>query len=623
KGFGEKFERIPCTSILPIPSPADKSGHLWKKADVHTYLDEKKKREIAKVEFDTPYETFLYRLLYLGVDLSPFSVTQDLWLQYVKERLSYTGAKDKTKFRYIGNLLEATKTLFTSLTDEIYKMSSSEINLSLLNDNVEISHRFRVYLFLKQTYISFEERGRTTKYALRMLNNPYKNYSPEGEESSFYSIDEYQELFDFTRNVAFHKNRAIEDSFNFLNTSKTNSYCSVWLYVLTHLSNNWRHSTVTTELPRLNLSRTNARSLEWLEGNDLTMAEAKDIVYQVGRHVIDVNKTGAESFFNIPDKLTIPFATAATICELRLKTIGVEDGPLIHLPSDKTVNSRAQGSFFNTYSDDTFRFENRKMNRSLTTYIWSIINHFSTGEDEALLASQFSRSHYSEDTTNIYIKLTQKQIDNLSERLFSRNQFGFVYKLFSDLLLGKSENKQIETTNIELIQKEFGDIFKVEATAGFINKLSKRQLEVEAFVNDLSGKELQQMYTLLLANLLPAKEKHYQCIKKDCIYKELSCKDCPISIPNIYSLSDTMNNYAKQIENMLQFKELPVGEKMRQANQFFIIRKQIEEARMKFGKSITYTFLPGGKERIAKLQALMPPKNDVMPYVTINKERTQ
>src|SRR5699024_12820812 len=40
KGFGEKFERIPCPSILTIPRPADKSGNLWKNADVHTYLNE-------------------------------------------------------------------------------------------------------------------------------------------------------------------------------------------------------------------------------------------------------------------------------------------------------------------------------------------------------------------------------------------------------------------------------------------------------------------------------------------------------------------------------------------------------------------------------------------------------
>jgi len=623
------IERIPCPNILPISSASDKGGYLWKKSDVDNFIDQRERqrelREFNKIELETPFETFLYRLdTNYEKDFSSTPITKELWFNYVKNSLNYGNASQKTLFKYVGQFIEVTKTLFDNITDEIHKISSNEINLRLLNHTIEISHRLKLYLFLKKVAASFEDEGKKTVFVIRYLNDPYKNYEPNREfDKSLYTIDEYQSLFTFCSNIKLHKINAINDVIAQFNNKKASNYDSVWLYVLTHLTNNWRHNTVLEQLPRIDLSRTKISSLDWLLNNDISREEAKDIIYQIGRKVIEIEKTGAEGTFNIPESLEIPFATAISICELRLRQIGLENNSLIHLPSDKTINSPLEGSFFYNYPNNDFVFENRKMNRTLTTFIWSIIRYFSNGENEALLAAQFSRQHYQESTTNIYITLTQNQIDSLTEQLFARDQFGFVYKLFNDILLEDSETKMDETKSIVQIQNQFGDIYKIEATAGFLNRIANDDKMIENYLLSKSPSEIKGYYYLMLANLLPSKDKHYQCIQRECINIDLNCYDCLFSIPNVYALSNTLERYVKQIENLLNFEKLPLGERNRQANQFYLIRKMIESARERFGDDIIYTFLPGGKDRIKELQKLMPPKSLVTSHITLKEGMNQ
>lgn len=428
-------------------------------------------------------------------------------------------------------------------------------------------------------------------------------------------------LFNYCCQLEFHKKLAIESLTDYLShqkTTKYNKYDSVWLYVLIHLSNNWRHGTVLSQLPRLDLSRTRVCDLNWLKDNNLTKEEAKDIVYQLGRYIINIGKTGAEGNFRISEALEIPFATAAVLCELRAKYSLVQTDDLLFIGSDKTVNSKVEGSFFSNYPDSSFIFENRKMNRTLTTFIWSIIRHNSKNHpDDALTSSQFSRDHLTDNTTNIYIKLSQEQIDTLTHQLFARDSFGFVYKIFSDLLFGESENREDETKRIQAINKNFGNVYKTEATVGFINRISQERQQVEQWLLQKDKAELWEDYYALLTNQMPSKSKHYQCIKKECVFPELDCHQCSISIPNIYALSNLLGSYIVQIENLVLFSDLPEGEKKRQANQLFFLMDAIGHARSHFGDEVVYSFVEGGKARLKDLQGLLPSKNVVSNYRTV------
>jgi hypothetical protein len=464
------------------------------------------------------------------------------------------------------------------------------------------------------------EEGKNVKYRVHHLLNPYDSYEPNPSDTSCYSLDQYQQLFNYAKQVEIHKIRAIKDVQSFVNTGDTRDYRkydSVWLYVLIILSNNWRHSTVLSQLPRIDLSRTRVSSLSWLSENDLSIDEARDIIYQVGRYTIHIEKTGAEGSFRVPETLELAFAIAITICEFRIRMTSVDiTENIIYFSSDKTLTSRSPGSFFKHYPDPNFKLENRKMSRTFTTLIWSVIRHHSNNSSEALDASKVSRAHLTDASTNIYIKLSQEQLDTLTHQLFSRDHFGFIYKLFSDILYGESDNKMIETKRILALKEEFGSIYKVEATVGFINRITAERKEIENWILSKSPEQMWEDYYAILTNQLPAKEKNYQCINRSCIKPELHCSECSLSIPNVYALSYSLDKYIKQIENMMSFDELPLGEKMRQSNQLFMILETISAARAHFGDEVVYSFVKGGKERLADLQKLIPPKSDVKQYST-------
>src|SRR5699024_11521293 len=99
-------------------------------------------------------------------------------------------------------------------------------------------------------------------------------------------------------------------------------YDSCWLYILVQLTNNWRHSTVLSQIPRIDLSNTSIENLEWLKENDPSIEDANNIIYQIGRYVTKINKTDvrAEGIFTIGEPLKIAFATAISICEFRIRS---------------------------------------------------------------------------------------------------------------------------------------------------------------------------------------------------------------------------------------------------------------------------------------------------------------
>ncbi|MBP1970505.1 hypothetical protein J2Z83_002626 [Virgibacillus natechei] len=614
------IKRIPFPPILKASIPADKNAFLWNKEDVHYYLKQREIREMNKVELDTPFETFIYRLdINYKNDYLYAQNTKELWFSYVRNYLIQSEGSKKTIADRVSNFSEITKSIFDNIDKEIYAMTTNEINLNLLNHQLNVSHRFHMYQFLKSIHESFQENDKHTKFIFSRLNNPYHTYEPKRElDKDRYSLDEYKEFYNFAKDVETHKRAASKDTINFLKGKNSYHYASVWLYILTLLNNNWRHETVIEELPRINLSRTSITGLEWFYDNNLSESEAKDIIYQVGRHIININKTGAEGVFNISKQLEIPFATAMAICELRLENINSDDGNLIYLSSDKTVNSVSKGAFFSHFPNNKLKFKNRKMNRTLTTLIWSVINSNSNNEfKDGLSAAKQSRSHFNESTTNIYIKLSRKQIDELTEQLFSRDQFGYVYKIFSDVIFSSSADKEEETNKILDLKQNFGDVYKLEATAGFVNRISKEKKDVANWMLSKDNEELQRDYYDMLTNQLPSKEKNYQCIKRECVNPTLNCSDCPFSIPNVYALAELLDKYVSQIENIISFDEMSSGEKKRQANQLYVISDTIKYAKEKFGKDIIYDFLPGGRERIKKMQEQLPPKKLVESYKTI------
>ena len=251
-----------------------------------------------------------------------------------------------------------------------------------------------------------------------------------------------------------------------------------------------------------------------------------------------------------------------------------------------------------------FKFENRKMNRTLSTLIWSVLRHMGKGLKE----SQISRSHLQDQTTiNHYIKLSDEQVKNLVEELFERNQFGFVTQTLTNILFGPETNKYIETERMLEINKQFGDVFKIEATAGLINRIAIERDHVLKFLGEFDLEGLSNLFYRSLTGLLPSKQRYHQCIYAECKYENEfgerpSCDTCAASMINVYALESIMDNYIFMMEKISkEFESATIGEKQKLANQFYLLHNVVDQARRRFGREVVDGFVEGKTERIKNL----------------------
>lgn len=71
------------------------------------------------------------------------------------------------------------------------------------------------------------------------------------------------------------------------------------------------------------------------------------------------------------------------------------------------------------------------MNRSFMTYLFHKAVQNSEYKASALALPQRARSHTNQESTSIYIQTTNKDepISNITEHLFNRGHFGYLYNL--------------------------------------------------------------------------------------------------------------------------------------------------------------------------------------------------
>ncbi|MGA5776048.1 DNA-binding protein [Bacillus bombysepticus] len=576
------------------------------------WLDYKFYWQLNSVSFEDPFEDFIYKIegiLELTYKNSQIN-TKDFWYQYVKSFLYKTKmSKQRISFQ-VNQFVRNTCMIFEIFEFEIYSYSASEINQKFLNSNSDINRSFQrdFYSFLKYMINSFVVNGLPLPFNIEDINDPRTYNNIKEVDVGMYSLDEYHKLYEYINQVEFHKKKAIKDVKKLLSTmdrTKYKKYDSCWVYILIQLTNNWRHSTIVTQVPRIDLSNTKIESLDWLLENDISLEDANSIIFQIGRFVTKINKTNvsAEGIFNIGEPLKIAFATAISICEFRVRATCENSLTLIDLTSSLVPRLNPHKEFFKEFTVG-FKFENRKMNRTLTTLIWSVLRHMGRGLKE----SQVSRSHKQERTTmNHYIKLTEKQVHKLVLELFERNQFGFVTQYLTNILFGEEANKSIETERMVQINKSYGDIAKIEATAGVINRLASERETVRSYLQQFKLQELQKLYCQVLSGELPERQKYYQCIYIKCKFEDVfgqkpPCETCAASIINVYALVNIMDNYIYLMKKIYEeFDESTKGEKQKLANHFYLMHDVVNQARIKFGREVVDSFVAGGTERIKAL----------------------
>lgn len=619
--YSKKIEKILCPPILHRLFKGPAKVSLFKVSDVQKELNRyDEKISLQQTVIENPYEEFLFKTeKILKVEFNPsLSDTKELWYRFIKLELRKFNNENQSS--YTSLLSNITRNLANYLDKNIYKYSNVSLNNLIFSEYspFPVTHQKVIYKF-----IQIIQQDRVALKNFDCVNNPFKYGSKRNVDTSRYSYEEYMSLYNYASNVSLHKPKAIKDIRETLSGVDGSNYDSYWVYILIQLTNSWRHSTIISEVPEIELPSRVVGNLEWIEHNEITQIDADDIIFQLGRTLVNINKTGATSEFRIADPLRIPFATAIVICQIRKNLLSrIESGnqkkfgPLIHLNKYRVIQKKhtLHYKFFESYKSD-FEFKNRKMNKTVMTLIWNMTR--------SLTAAQTSRSHFSEDSTMTYIKLSDKELEDLVLRLFERDSFGYLSKKLSEMIFNsKNISQEAETLRIKNLYETFGDVYKLEITSGIINQVATEQEDIHNYLESLNTKEVRSLYYNSLINTLNSKKKYYQCALSSCKFEtensiSRDCANCHFSIINVYAISNLMELYLTKIYELInEFASSSIGEKKKMSNQFFLLWRQVQAAKERFGDAI-YSLVDGGKERFASLSNNLPLTKE---YLTINTQ---
>ncbi|WP_254916531.1 hypothetical protein [Bacillus cereus] len=549
--------------------------------------------------------------------------TATYWFSYIKQKSSKSKASSPSMKREIRELFNTT-ILLSKLTDlkEIFTYTDNELNLAIFNSNINKTVQLEMYKFLRQLFKTREITGLSTNYKFSKLHNIYKEPKSTQREKNIYSLEEYIGLLDYTKDIIKHKKRAIEDIRLQIQKELHLHRDSSWLYVLLHLNNAWRHYDVTS-FPRINLQHTQLgnmevmEALEWIERNSLSDEDVINIVNQVKAMSFVHSKTKKKRHFFCSYELMDAFAHSTVLCELRCQIFQPLSEVLIDFNNSKRVfTARQKNGFFESHNDN-FIFKSKQMNRTLISYVYSVIKK--TTKRNPLEITKLIRGHSNEETTNIYIDIPQEQMDFITKQLFDLGHFGYAYDALSELILQESIDNREERTQTSLALKEvFGDVHHIEQVARYLNRLSEEQQIVYKVIKGLSLEERKDIYESIRLGQQPSKKEYFQCIYPICKFPNRDCEKCQFAVPNFYALSQLEEGFQL---NFSKFKELfntttKQGEKTRLSNTLYNYLYLIEAAVKKFGKDVVSSFFENGLEEFKKELRSIP---NIKEYVTIQR----
>ncbi len=578
-------------------------------------------------------EAFEYLLNQLGLHFSSknrYSIK--LWKDFVYRTLGNSTESSETVQYTIFRYANCTQILNEVLEgNEIYEYTSNQLNLKLFNENIPVKYQRIFYAFINSIYKTLMEKTQKKLFKFEMIINPNKFSGVNHRDKSIYEYEEYKKLITFTTNVQIHKINAINDvkyqiSNNFSKNNKEKKqnypkvfdYDSVWLYVLIHINNAWRHSDVV-QFPKLDLSKLSAKdiSLEWLLHNDIEADDVRRIITQIMQKDLKTEKTNATNRFFCSDKLKLSLATAAVICELRRSALTPNYDYLINFSTKRNeLPDRVRKHFFKGFLKK-FKFESLKMNRTLLSFMYYLL--VKKGNSSAALeVAQRLRAHLDFETTNIYIYIPESELNDLTHQLFMRENFGYISDLFADILYGKTVNRKERTEEILHLKKTFGNPYNIEATAGYLNNILAERKSVSQMILSMGIDEATETMFKLDAQLLPSKEDNIQCLVgvENCIKDKINCKNCQMSVPNFYALSSLAQSLSERVQKLSNiYHDEFDAEKTKLVNLYSVEIDQWKRAIEVFGKDVVYQFVSGGSD-------FLKSEMQKIPSDFVNKYRT-
>lgn len=631
----KKIRKINLPALLStvFKGKNDKFGlgkYLYLKDDVkeyHKFITIQNATHLEANHSD-PFSEYMRRMQINNLTFSEQStLTEQLWNEYAAEFLRSRKRRAYDVTGEIWCLIRVTEALTQLLDKEIFEYSAKELNLLLLN-NTQIVRKAReeIYQFLLFINKVFLLRQSKSPFQLEALINPRK-LPRESKEKKIYSYFEYESLFSYVTDLSIHKKAAVTQALQLAenkNIRQYNGYDSMWLYVLLHLNNAWRHSDCIL-IPRVNLKGTEIKNLQWLYDNDLSDTDVKKIIFRLKCTPMIVSKTQVERNFFCASEVEHSLATAVAICELRTAAYNDDSQTIISgicNENRKMLKQRSVNAFFgNFHNKDTFSFSNRAMNRTVISLVQCVQAYYGNDKDTEYL--RILRSHADIETTDIYNQIPQERMDVIALQLFDRDMFGHIPDVISSLLFGAANAESIQTNRIKAVKEKLGNIYKLEETAGFLNKMHELNIQasrefveqhaeykdiIEKIIKEMTPEEVHLLYRKIITHQLPSKVNNIQCIVSElqCKFPGRDCEGCPLSIPHFYAISSLVERIFRKIqsiENAL-LEQLPEAELTRMANWLELDLDLLKYAQDKYGKQEIAMFATGLNKKLAEIGSL-------------------
>lgn len=330
----------------------------------------------------------------------------------------------------------------------------------MVGDKITAGQKELVSDFIKYCD-SLNNITRTTNIAVSRLSS-----KTNSKEDSIYTPEIYLAYINEIMNIERLTPLAI----------RVQSIANTWLYIIMHLSDLWRSSSIIDDLPIIEIEEINITSFSWFKNNTLSIDQAQIIVNQVQLKVKNsiASKNKAVLYFHVIPELAVPFATAAVLCELHRRQ--KEQKLLLHTLRSGLVK-KVRDKFFSRH-DLSNSFQSIKMNRSTSTYLfYSVLEEDGPDSDIALELTSMLRSHKKLTSTEIYLNNTNKDgsINRVSINVFRRGHFGWLFNYIVSMASETSPTShrlEQKTLQIEELRRRLKP-YEIEAWGKFITEKKK------------------------------------------------------------------------------------------------------------------------------------------------------
>lgn len=615
---------------IPIPLYARDKNNLGqlaiKRIDLKRISDEyKKRKEIANlcnVLEKSPIETFHTRLkMYVKEDIfdENSEYTAKAWTKFVEGWLQRTTVKGKRMQVLINKLVYCTPIVKIFLTrtnkHEIYMLTSKQINLVMKSIN-KCAYCYVMELFFKEIALdpTIANKKKFKVEDIIIAEQLFKNKDTKKDE--IYSFNEYIEIFNYCTNIEMQVNKSIKE----IEHKGTSVYLSTWLFIILHLNNAWRYGDIK-EFPSLHvedlLIQYNIKDINWFRNNVVSLEMARSIIFRVHQWEFTISKTQLKGTFFCSDELAPAFATSVLMLEVVNMNRVIKSEYLMEFGrQENRIDKSIIKNFFRGTHLQELDFSSMKFNKTVMTYLYYIANL--SGDSKGLLYAMKMRGHMTQDTTlNYYIKLNQEAVQELSKQLFARGEFGYIPTLLVKKINGGELKFEDITAEVEKLNRNFGDVVKINTTIAFMNSLRNERRELIKEINDMSLEEAQRLLTDIYTRKIPSRDSTdilCMCGRNGCIRTDkISCFDCQYHIPTIYAIQMLCENIKKDINIIKKTNLIP---KLLCISMRIEKKKKILLDAMKtFGKEYIYECLNYNREEFINILSEIPSPDDILALV--------